>query len=141
MKILFLLFAFTSFMPAFAQNMDILDKYHWKNRILILFSDEDSSEAQRQLALWQEHKTGLAERDLVIFQVKGKDVTGPGDIFYEKKWADKLRQRYDVENVPFAVVLIGKDGGEKLTEKKLLPVEKLFATIDAMPMRQQEMKN
>ncbi len=126
-------------MPAFAQNMDILNKYHWKNRILILFSDENSSEAQRQLALWQKHKAGLVERDLIIFQVKGKHVSGPGAI--SDQWAGKLRQRYEIENLPFAVVLIGKDGGEKLTEKKLLSIEKLFATIDAMPMRQQEMKN
>jgi len=36
------------------------------------------------------------------------------------------------------VVLIGKDGGEKLRSAQPITAERLFATIDAMPMRQSE---
>jgi hypothetical protein len=35
---------------------------------------------------------------------------------------------------------VGKDGGEKLSSSKPLAAEKLFATIDAMPMRRDEMQ-
>jgi hypothetical protein len=38
----------------------------------------------------------------------------------------------------FAVVLVGKDGGEKRRSNDVVAVEELFAQIDAMPMRQSE---
>jgi hypothetical protein len=34
-----------------------------------------------------------------------------------------------------------EDGGEKLRSRELLTSKRLFQTIDAMPMRQDEMKN
>jgi hypothetical protein len=40
----------------------------------------------------------------------------------------------------FSAVLIGKDGGVKLRQTKPITSALLFATIDAMPMRQQEMR-
>jgi hypothetical protein len=39
----------------------------------------------------------------------------------------------------FKITLTGKDGGIKLTSKSVLPLEKLYNTIDAMPMRKAEM--
>ena len=41
----------------------------------------------------------------------------------------------------FEVLLVGKDGGVKLRQETPLSVDDLFATIDAMPMRQREMAN
>jgi hypothetical protein len=40
----------------------------------------------------------------------------------------------------FSVVLIGKDGGEKLRRSTPLAPEELFAIVDAMPMRQAEVR-
>jgi hypothetical protein len=37
-------------------------------------------------------------------------------------------------------VRIGKDGGDKLTSASPLDAARLFATIDAMPMRREEMR-
>ena len=39
----------------------------------------------------------------------------------------------------FKITLRGKDGGIKLTSKSVLTLEKLYGTIDAMPMRKAEM--
>jgi acetyl-CoA carboxylase alpha subunit len=39
----------------------------------------------------------------------------------------------------FKITLTGKDGGIKLTSKSVLTLEKLYNTIDAMPMRKAEM--
>lgn len=39
----------------------------------------------------------------------------------------------------FKITLTGKDGGIKLTSKSVLTLEKLYGTIDAMPMRKAEM--
>ena len=40
----------------------------------------------------------------------------------------------------FSIVLIGKDGGEKLRRTTPLSPEELFAIVDAMPMRRAEMR-
>jgi hypothetical protein len=45
-----------------------------------------------------------------------------------------------VEDGAFAAVLVGRDGGEKLRSAEPVPAEKLFDLIDAMPMRQREMR-
>ena len=39
----------------------------------------------------------------------------------------------------FKIILRGKDGGIKLTSKSVLTLDKLYGTIDAMPMRKAEM--
>jgi hypothetical protein len=39
----------------------------------------------------------------------------------------------------YKITLTGKDGGIKLTSKSVLTLEKLYGTIDAMPMRKAEM--
>ena len=51
-----------------------------------------------------------------------------------------LRKRFHVEPGEFAVVLLGEDGGEKLTSHEPVSIEKLNALIDAMPTRRQEME-
>jgi hypothetical protein len=40
----------------------------------------------------------------------------------------------------FLVVLIGKDGKEKLRSGVPMPPQELFAIVDAMPMRRAEMQ-
>ncbi len=51
-----------------------------------------------------------------------------------------LRERFDVPRGAFRVVLVGKDGTEKRRAPKPVPARSLFDTIDAMPMRQREMR-
>ena len=41
----------------------------------------------------------------------------------------------------FKLVLVGKDGGVKLEQDAVLAPEELFAVIDRMPMRRNEMRN
>ena len=40
----------------------------------------------------------------------------------------------------FAVVLIGRDGGEKFRSDGPVSVEELFSKIDEMPVRRREMR-
>lgn len=53
---------------------------------------------------------------------------------------DPLYKKYKADPAKFTVVLVGKDGGEKYRSNKVLQPAELFAIIDAMPMRKQEMK-
>lgn len=53
----------------------------------------------------------------------------------------RLRERYGIAEGQFAVILIGKDGGEKLRRLEHVPIETIFALIDTMPMRRREMQD
>ena len=54
--------------------------------------------------------------------------------------ASALRARFEVPSDGFAVILVGKDGLEKLRGTAPIEMAKIFETIDAMPMRRQEMQ-
>ncbi|WP_338761266.1 DUF4174 domain-containing protein [Bernardetia sp. ABR2-2B] len=137
--ILFFLLLSCTFMPT---KTDLLDKFQWKNRILIVFSDtKDNSLFQKQMQLFLENKEGLEERDLIVFQVFEEIGIMPSNKTISD--TEELKKRFDFsfEENKFAVFLVGKDGGIKLkVENKILTLEKLFGTIDAMPMRQAEME-
>ena len=124
-----------------AQSNDIMQQHQWKQRVLLIFSpDASDSLYQQQLAVYQQQKTGLEERDLVMYKISKDEVIAPTGKEYDRAVAQALRNQYQIKEKGLMVVLIGKDGGEKLTEQGLLGTDKLFATIDRMPMRQQEMR-
>ena len=50
-----------------------------------------------------------------------------------------MRHRFKVEPDDFLVILIGKDGGEKLNSRTPVSVDQLERLIDSMPMRKSEM--
>ncbi|MCA1758767.1 MAG: DUF4174 domain-containing protein, partial [Bacteroidales bacterium] len=83
--------------------------------------------------------SGIKERKLIIYQVfPGEYKTGlNGD---NKKKSARLYNEYKKTDAGFEVVLLGLDGGVKLRQNELLPLEKLYATIDVMPMRRREME-
>lgn len=59
-------------------------------------------------------------------------------------WRGLIERDFIIEtrfgSAGFSVVLIGKDGGEKLRQTSPLAPADLFALVDAMPMRQAEMR-
>jgi hypothetical protein len=59
-------------------------------------------------------------------------------------WHGLIERDFIVETrfgpAAFSVVLIGKDGGEKLRQTIPLAPADLFALVDAMPMRQAEIR-
>ncbi|MCB1510262.1 MAG: DUF4174 domain-containing protein [Hyphomicrobiaceae bacterium] len=54
--------------------------------------------------------------------------------------AAALRQPYGVNAGQFQAVLVGKDGGSKLRSAQPISARRLFGLIDAMRMRQQDMR-
>ena len=52
----------------------------------------------------------------------------------------RLRDRFGVPPRASRIVLVGKDGTEKHRDADLIPARSHFDTIDAMPMRQREMR-
>lgn len=117
-----------------------LDRLKWKNRILLIFSsDADSSALLRQRQLLSRSPADVGERDLVIVEIIGGKASALGQPGLGLD-AKALQKRYQAEGASFKVVLIGKDGGSKLERDRPIDSTELFRTIDAMPMRQSEMR-
>jgi hypothetical protein len=51
-----------------------------------------------------------------------------------------MRHRFKVESTDFLVILIGKDGGEKLSSSTPVPIDKLEQTIDSMQKHKSDMQ-
>ena len=117
-----------------------MDAYLWTNRPLLVFapSREHPFFAAQQESLYG-HAQALSERDVVVVEIAGDRVLVDGEPAPDLH-ASKLRQRYVVDQNEAAVLLVGKDGGLKVKKSEVFLAEELFETIDAMPMRLQEMR-
>ncbi len=138
-KTLFISFSFLlSFSSLNAQKME---SYRWKNRLILLISEDSSNtQYQKQLAALQKEISGLEERKLLVYHIL--PTAYRSGISNNINWiADKsLYQKYKTHKEAFEFHLIGLDGGTKLLENSFVSVERLFSTIDAMPMRRAEMR-
>ena len=118
-----------------------LNAYQWKNRLLLLFAS--SEEDQAYLTLKKEIDRQAVEvnyRDLLISYVLERGESRIGQERLSPDQALFLRKRLSVPPGRFTIVLIGKDGGEKIRQESPVDLKEIFAIVDAMPMRQQEMK-
>ena len=105
----------------------------WKNRVIVLYAPEAGSEEFRQQKQILAEKTQeLKERDLVVIECVGKQLS-PEDKNY-------VAHHFMHDLSGFGVWLVGKDGGTKLSGTKPVTTEKFFGLVDSMPMRQAEMK-
>ncbi|GJE17453.1 hypothetical protein AIGOOFII_2167 [Methylobacterium marchantiae] len=107
---------------------DSLAVYRWKSRVLVIAAPERSDpqiEVQRREA--RARIADFAERDLVIIEAIG-----------DAPEAVRIRKGFGISASQFRVVLVGKDGEAKLSEAGPIPTSRLFAIIDAMPMRRDE---
>ena len=113
--------------------------YRWKNRRLLVFApDADSALCRRQQEMLLVVEHGLNERDIVVIFVIEDTVSTKRKPTPNVSAVD-LRDAYDVLPHEFRVVLIGKDGGVKLRQEEPILMADLFALINSMPMRKQEM--
>ena len=119
-------------------------------RPLLIFSPNDGdARLQQQISFTDDHKPGLAERQVILIAFFEHGATAVGaTAFYPdgtlgyltKAEGAAARRRFHIAPGDFTVILLGKDGGEKLCSHDPIPFATLRDTIDAMPMRQQEMR-
>ena len=111
----------------------LLQACRWQKRVLLLCAPTaDNTVLQRQRQLLAPARAGLDARDLTVREVVLTAVS-EADRTY-------LAQRLRVSPSGFTLLLLGKDGGIKQRETKPVAPSSLFATIDAMPMRQLEVR-
>ena len=107
-----------------------LMRYIDHSRVIVVAAPGPSDEAlRRQDTILRQAQPSLRQRDLVVVRALGSG----GE-------ADALRRAVRLEAGRFGVALVGKDGGVKLRSTRPITAEALFAIIDAMPMRRQEMR-
>ena len=122
---------FSAFSMVFA-DAGISD-FQWKNRLLIF------QKATKELVIkLDSEKAGLHDRDLRVFVLGGE---GKADYPAEPKLAAEFVKRLSPHPENPKVYLIGKDGRTILEwTAENFSFKKLYASIDAMPMRQREMR-
>jgi hypothetical protein len=126
---------------AMASEEDVLDRYLWKNRIILVYapSAEDSS-YQRFVSEIRDDSAGVWERHLVVFHLFSDKSGHEGENELSAEQVGTLLDRYKLNADTAVAVLIGKDGGEKARQAGTLNLTALFQKIDAMPMRRREMR-
>lgn len=115
-----------------------MSAYKWKKRPLVVFAPSDGDPGlARQRAIVAGLGPAFQDRQIVVVYVVGNTVSadlGPGPGI----GAAALRERFGVAASAFRAVLVGKDGGIKISSGTPIASSPLFATIDAMPMRREE---
>lgn len=119
-----------------------LSNYQWQHRILLVFAPSpNASDYRHQRQMWQADRAGVADRDLKLVEVLGTGKNQVDGQSISAASADGLRRQFGVSVEEFAVILVGKDGTEKQRSQVPMDLAMLYRTIDAMPMRQQEMRS
>jgi hypothetical protein len=132
-----------------ADSVDFrLDAHRWEHRLLFVFAPSDTAEALSvQEEAFEGQDAGFRDRDLLLLTITG-DTAGTlrdGPDAEPRPLTDAaVRRLCDHFGVPadaFRVVLVGKDGTEKRRDAEPVTPRSIFDTIDAMPMRQREMRD
>ena len=106
-----------------------LDAKRWKKRLLVLFTPPNAPAAiKRQVRVWEEEEGELDARDLEVVNFDKLDDQ------------PEIARRYRLTPDRFTALLIGKDGAEKLRSREPLSPRRIYAEIDSMPLRQEELK-
>lgn len=112
-----------------------LSSLQWQNRVIVV---NEVADAEQTASLLESNAAGVNDRDLIwlVFDDSTTLTNYPGQLAPELK-ANTLKA-YQIK--PGQVILIGKDGGVK-SRLDQVDLDALFADIDAMPMRRNEMRD
>src|ERR1700761_4867710 len=105
------------------------DGFRWKTRVLVVSAPAGDPAADEQRRIYQSAASGMSERQIVL-----AEALDDGDR------SRQIRSEVSTHGRRFRVFLVGKDGHTALSPDKPLSADYLFARVDAMPMRQDEMR-
>jgi len=125
-----------------AKTPTLLSALRWQKRPLITIAPAAADpRLQKQRARYRQYLDAAQERDMVFISL------WPGggqmdDAPLSSSQSDAMRRYFGLGDgsTPFIVLLVGKDGGVKMRSADVVEMDVCFRTIDAMPMRQQEMR-
>ena len=108
--------------------LSVLLMFHYpgKRQVLLFYNSNGVSVKDEQVSILNKDKKGIEERDIIIHTYKTDEASAT-------KWKVS-------PDAAFTFILVGKDGGEKLRTDTVISLAQLYKTIDAMPMRKDEMQ-
>lgn len=137
---LILILSTVGYLMLTAANAGSLGAVRWQARPLLIFApNQQHADVQRQLSAVAENRAQLLDRDMLVYLITTDGVikaVGEGPDLN----ATKLRQTFGVDSDEMLALLVGKDGGVKRRARLPVRLETLFALIDSMPMRREEMR-
>ncbi len=116
-----------------------LDAMRDRYRPLIIFTGGAVKLAEEQLTVASDHADAFRERQILIVGVQGIK-NSVDNVLLSPAGDAAARRRFHIQPGEFTVILLGKDGGEKLRSHQPVTFERLTSIIDAMPMRRSESK-
>ncbi|WP_349817267.1 MULTISPECIES: DUF4174 domain-containing protein [unclassified Bradyrhizobium] len=111
-----------------ASEASPLDRYRWTNRVLVV-TGPDGAAAQQQRRIYDTARDGMSERAIILLEALD-----------DSALSRQLRSALGADGRRFRITLIGKDGHTALASETPLSADALFKHVDAMPMRQDEMR-
>ena len=105
------------------------DQYRWKNRVLVIVGSGDDPAVTQQQRIYRSAADGMSERQIILV-----------DALDNSERSRQIRSSVSADGKHFHAFLIGKDGHTALASDKPFSAEYLFQRIDAMPMRQDEIR-
>ncbi len=119
-----------------------MKRYQWNSRPVLIFapSRDDRSYCETKM-IWNRNGPELDNRDIVLIEVFEDGTSRAEGREIPQDSANHLRESYQIEEGKLAIVLVGKNGSEKGRWEKLPPLQRIYEMIDAMPMRQREIRS
>lgn len=120
-------------------NAQELKDYKWKNRlVLVIGNNTINTTYTQQLEVLKNDNQGLNERRLKLFKVLPNKYQLDEEVWVE---GAQIFDKYNSNKDPFRIILIGLDGGIKLSQSTVISKKDLFDLIDSMPMRSSELRS
>jgi len=117
-----------------------LSDYLWQSRPLLVFAPSDSDprlvETVRRI---EGSRCDFVDRDMVLGRIVTEGTSTLDGHVVDTNQARRLLSEFGISPKGFSVVLIGKDGGEKLRVNDIPDLQAIYAVVDGMPMRGREM--
>lgn len=134
-----LLASSAALMPARALAAELSD-YLWQRRPLLIFAPTESDpRLGATVRLIEASRCDFADRDMVLGVIVAEGASTLDGRLVGAEQAQRLAARFGIGANNFGVVLIGKDGGEKLRFDDVPDLQAIYAVVDGMPMRGREM--
>ena len=119
-----------------------LADYRWKRRVLVVSAPNlDDPDLVRQLAMLAQAPEDFADRDMSLVKLLADGESAAEDRELTPDEAAAVRDTLGMRRDTFALRLIGKDGTVKLSADSPTPMAEIYALIDTMPMRRQEVRD
>lgn len=117
-----------------------LSAYRWERRPLLLFAPTDNDpRLVETLSRIEASRCDFVSREMVLGVVVTEGNSTLDSQAIDADESQALTNQYAIGENAFSVLLIGKDGGEKLRVNEVPDLQTIYTVIDGMPMRSREM--